>query len=215
MINSGQVNKTLRRYIGPLLRGAGFQRVEARRAWRWGEASISHVVVRSVGGYFSQVTGWPSQSLVAEIGVYFPTIPPDGSRLPKVDKAGRLTPAEFQCHLRGNLYASIDQTQDKAVLGNLAERRRTDIWWVRPNGSNVIEVVEDITTALLEQGIPWLDSASQPRIALAEVEAGHDCLVKFWNAKHLAALLGLQDLAMNYARKYEAEVARMNDQGHR
>ena len=77
MVGSSEVNKVIRRVISPVLRECGFTKVRTRHSWRYLEDRIWYFMIKSVGSYFSDVTGYPSQSLVAEYGVYFTDFPPN------------------------------------------------------------------------------------------------------------------------------------------
>ena len=152
MSASEHMNKPLRRLVSPVLRAAGFQRVDARNAWSWRDDCVWVFNIRAVGSYFSDVTGWPPSTVGVWLGVRFSFISSPGPV--KLDKSGRPLPAEWMCHLRSHLNRRLDQHDRISALSNAAERRRTDLWWVDRHGANAEEVALDIAYVLSEYGLP-------------------------------------------------------------
>ncbi len=127
----------------------------------------------------------------------------------KHDKQGRLRPEEYRCQLRSGLTPGLHQGERTRNLRNPAERERTDIWWVEPDGSNADEVARDIAASVAAQGLPWFAQASDLRSALATVEATHDCFMKFATAAFLAKRVGDADLWRKYDALAEAEARKL------
>lgn len=73
----------------------------------------------------------------------------------KRDAKGRLVPDETTCHERSILECSLDQTRFIKNLSNPAERRRTDIWWFAPDGTNMEEAVINIRQQFFAKGLLW------------------------------------------------------------
>jgi hypothetical protein len=89
------------------------------------------------------------------------------------------------------------------------ERKRTDIWWVEPDGSNSEAVARDIAASLAARGLAWYAHSSNVPAALAEVEASRDCFGKFMRASLLARHLGDHDKWRKYDALAEAEARRI------
>ena len=204
---SAIVNRALRASVGPVLRSAGFAKVDARNGLRWLDRAVWVFKVRAVGNYFSEVTGWPPGSVVVPLGVFYPFFALD--RPVKVDDSGRVLPPEYRCHSRSHLTCRLDQRDRTDQLKNPAERRRTDIWWVDRDGSNAPAVAADVALALEDQGLPWFALHSDVAATLAEVEQSRDCLVKFEAATFLARELGDQTRWRKYAELATAEATRI------
>jgi hypothetical protein len=96
------------------------------------------------------------------------------------------------------------------LLLNPAERHRTDIWWVDPQGESAVQVSTNIADVLVEKGLPWLREHSDLPRALAEVEAGRDCFAKFDTAALLARKIGDADKTRLHSRLALAEGRRIN-----
>jgi len=199
MISSPEVDKFLRRDLSPIIREDGFQKVSARKACCWRDQCVLVFQIRAVGSYFSDVTGWPPMSVGAWTGVYYDFIPVDRHRPPKIDLKGRLIPDEWQCHLRSHLCRTLDQSRYTERLSNPAERVRKDIWWLERSGSNIEEVVENMVLCFMDQAAPWFQRFADLSMAFSEIEAGHDCYTKYYQAEWFAKALGLERKHKMYA----------------
>jgi hypothetical protein len=208
MITSPDINKLLRRYLSPILRDNGFSKVSARKAWGWRDKCVRVLLVRAVGNHFSQVTGWPPMSVCVWAGVYYDFIPFNGHLPPGLDEKGRLAPDVSSCHLTLDLLCSLDQSQFTHQLFNPAEHERKDIWWLEPDGSNMVDVVENITLNFVDQGIPWLRRYTDLELAFADVELERDCYIKYYRASYLAKELGLEAKYKFYAQLRDEEEVR-------
>lgn len=207
-MTSALLNKPLRAHVTPVLRDAGFQRVDARNGWSWrNDDCIWVFTIRAVGSYFSQSTDWPPGSVCVWLGVFF-TFTPRPVDI-KLDDQGRLLPPEHLCHMRSHLDCGLDQSARLRAVSSI-ERRRTDIWWVEPDGSNGETVARDIAAALASKGLLWYSRASDVRAVLAEVEATRDCFAKFVRASLFAKHLGDHDKWRKYDALAEAEARRID-----
>jgi len=187
---------------------AGFQKIDARKSWHWQDRSIWIYDVRAIGNYFSQVTGWPPGSVGVWLSVYFTFAPqPAGMKL---DKLGRWLPPEHMGHMRMHLDCRLDQSRLVRHFSNPTEQRRTDLWWVDPDGENADEVAGDIAVSLFDQGLPWFRNVSDPRTALELVTADpRGSLIKFQKAAFLARELGDEEAWRSYDYLAEAEAVRL------
>lgn len=189
MVTTSQlVNRSLRRYVAPILRDAGFQEVGARNGWRWRDKVILVFNIRAVGNYFAQVTGWPPGSVGAWLGCYYTFMPHQHSI--KCNKQGQVQPAEYECHMRSHLDCGRDQAHLVQSLRNPAEGRRKDLWWVDPDARDAEEVAKDIANSLYKGGFPWFSCVSNLESALEKVESEHDCFNKFVRTAFMARELG-------------------------
>ena len=75
---SATVNRALRAHVAPVLREAGFARIDARNGWRWVDKTVWVVNIRAVGKYFSDVTGWPPGSVRVWRGTSVCLVRPSG-----------------------------------------------------------------------------------------------------------------------------------------
>jgi len=168
MVGSPEVNKVIRRIISPALREKGFIKVRTRHNWRYLEDRIWYLMIKSVGSYFSDVAGYPPQSLVAEYGVYFTDFPPNPRPAlrtePKIDRDGLIIPKEYECHYRSSLRIIASQKDLRNSLTSSAEKNREDIWWVSKDGSNIYEAVEDMKQSVLGHAFPSMETVNKEAI---------------------------------------------------
>jgi hypothetical protein len=203
---SALLNRSLRAHVTPVLREAGFEKVEARSARRWEQKAVLVFDIRAVGNHFSMVTGWPPGSIGVWLAAYYPfaaTFPVES------DEDGRPLPAEYEGHMRSHLDCGLDQSTRLRPLANRAERARRDIWWVEPDGCNADEVARDVAAALGEHGLPWFAQVSDLQTAISMVEAERDCLMKFQRAAALAREIGDRQRLQKYLNLAEAESQRL------
>jgi len=159
MVGSPEVNKIIRKIISPALRQYGFTKVKARNYWLYRENEIWYIVIKSVGSYFSQVTGFPSQSVSVSYGIYFTNMP--SLATPKIDKDGLAVPKEYECQFRGSIENIVCQKHLRKDFGSEPERNRKNIWWISNDGSNIDDAIEDIKNSLMANAIPDMESASK------------------------------------------------------
>jgi hypothetical protein len=207
MSTSSVINKSLRKRVLPVLRAAGFEKADPRNGWLWSNESISVFNIRAVGAYFASVTGWPAASVCVWLGIYFPFIP--RLRPGKIDDQGRMLVAESECHMRSQLHRKLAQAEYVRCLKNSGEQRRTDIWWLEPDGSNADLVAADITDAIRDVALSWYETYSDLSSSLAAVETRHDCYQKFRLAAYLASRLRKVGLAKKYVALAEDSVSEM------
>jgi hypothetical protein len=207
MISSPEINKVLRKNLSPILRQNGFSHVQPRRAWGWHGPCVWVLEIRAVGNYFSVVTGWPPMSVVVSTGVYYDFIP-DETHTVSADSQGHLCPREYLCHARYQLERGLNQDLYQSTLSTRPERDRRDIWWITPTGENTREVVDDIAHGFVTRGLRWFNEHTDLENAFHEIERGHDCYIKFYQAAHLARHLG-------YEAKHQAYLERLNRERER
>ncbi len=166
-ISSTDVNRVLRRVLHPALRSVGFTKFRGRCAWRYNSDCVWALQIQAVGNYFSLVTGFPSMSLGGELCIFFPDFPsPDPTRpenRPPCDSDGQFLPKPPDCQIRYPLQVQLDQSADCATTVSPPNHTRDDVWYVRPDGSNVQSVVEDICRSVVQWGVPLLQKPYNSR----------------------------------------------------
>lgn len=150
------VGRALREEIRPLLREAGFTKFTDRKAWRETEHTIDHVAFNSFNAYNAEVLGCPSYSITVELGVFYRRFNPEISR-----------PQDYQCTFRATLGKTIHQPffATELMTQHGLSNDRYEILYVKPDGSNLNEVVTEAKALLLDQGLPFLNHFNQPEQA--------------------------------------------------
>jgi hypothetical protein len=144
-MDSRVVNRGIRREVWPALRERGFDLFTARSAWRritsGGVADqIWLVNFQSFNDYFAQVDGCTTFSFCLNLAIYIRALGATGVEMPA-------KPNDYQCHFRGKLSKTIVQRG----------YARPDIWYVDPEGLNVLDVLHDARAVLLREGMTWFE----------------------------------------------------------
>lgn len=205
--SSPLINKAFRKYVSPVLLGFDFNKVDGRNGWAWKEYATLVFHIGAVGSHFSDVTGWPPSSVCVWLGVNYSFIPSLG--ITKLDHAGRILPREYECHMRSHLERMINQDYLVKPLINRVERKRLDIWWVNPDGSNSMEVAMDIAKSFETRGIKWYNKCIDLESALQLVEKEHDCFIKYVRAAYIAKQVGNTSKYEKYRKLAEDEGKRI------
>ncbi len=103
---------------------------------------------------------------------------------------------------------TAEQKGLKASLSPV-ERKRKDIWWIAPDGSNSESVIEDMKASFLGQALPWFNRFTDLQQAFREIEKGHNCLDKYYKASHLAGGIGNAAKQQQYEQLYQKERERI------
>ncbi len=137
-MDSRVLAREIKNEIWPILRRAGFTEFSPKTAWRHTPDQIHVVNYESFSSYLAGGVGCTTFSFALNLGIYFRVIPFE-SPIKK--------PQESHCHFRHRLLKSIDQP----VLP------RRDTWYVEPDGTNVLECLDDSRAAIVREGLPWFD----------------------------------------------------------
>ncbi|MBH5320273.1 DUF4304 domain-containing protein [Paenibacillus sp. GSMTC-2017] len=200
MIGSAEINKVIREIITPVLKQNGLTKVQTRNNWGWHNDCIWVLHIRSVGNYFSLITGWTPSSIVVEIGIYYAFILSEQDI--KADNKARLLPKVHECHIRTELTCSLDQSNYTKCLENPTEKR-TDIWWIEPDGSNIEVVGANIRDVFLEHGLSWFEKFTDLREAFSKIEEENNSYNKFYKAKYFAQHINDLDKFKEYSMMLE------------
>jgi hypothetical protein len=144
-MDSRIVARGIKNEIWPLLQGHTFSEFSGKSAWRYLPDQIHVVNFQSFNSYLAERVGCTTFSFALNLGIYFREIPfiypigkgPDPS----------IRPQEYHCHFRRRLSKGIEQS----ILP------RPDIWYVEPDGSNLLDTLADARTGLRREGLPWFD----------------------------------------------------------
>jgi len=176
-VDNRAVTREIRRVVWPALREVGFDSFTGRSAWRYVGEDVDVANFQSFGGMLADSVGCTSFSFSVNLGLFRPSdawMPPR-----KHDSQGRPRPEEYECEPhRLTLEKSLAQPWFQPFRNDVSSwpssfrihreglKRvfRTDthdvpeIWFVRPDGSNLEECIADSLAMLQSLGFAWFDS---------------------------------------------------------
>jgi hypothetical protein len=202
-VDSKVVAREIKQEIWPLLRQEGFTEFSAKTAWRHTSDQIHVVNYQSFNSYLAQGVGCTTFSFALNLGIFFRAIPfqypfkrgPDPS----------VKPQAYHCHFRHRLLKGIDQP----ILP------RRDTWYVEPDGSNLLQCLDDSRTAILQEGLPWFSrfeslesvlSALMDQEELPEVYATRTSPARKRMIGYVARRLGRTEIADPLIAEAESEL---------
>ncbi len=164
--SSRQVNAEIKRKVWPALRNAAFDKLNARNGWRHTSDSIAVVNFQSFSSYHAARHKCTSFSFCVNLGVYYTCVhdTPWASKWPVLYRVRPTEPPEHGCHARLHLEKRIQQP----------EYPRSGIWYIAPDGSNLVDVVDDAMRVIVDVGLPWLEKFTSLPYALAEYQQPRD-----------------------------------------
>lgn len=152
------VGQALVKRIRPDLRARGFNKFQGRHAWRRTSLGVDVVSFSSMNSYTARGVGCTSFSFGGEVAVYYPQLEDD-------------VPVEWPRPWHALLRASLGKTLRQPIFHpwgqpfTLVEdwqKDRPDVWYVLEDGSNIDQVAEDALSAVVNQGLPFIDLVADP-----------------------------------------------------
>jgi hypothetical protein len=183
-MDSRIVTREIRREIWPFLRQNGFDKFSGRTAWRNLPDQIHVVNFQSFNSYLAGGIGATTFSFALNLGIYFRAVPMWHPTPASQDPSVR--PEEYHCHFRLKLSKEIEQP--------LLPRR--DVWFVAPDGTNLLETLADARAVILNDGLPWFaKSLSLEEVLRSLLEDPNRSPIRKHMIGHIAKSLGLDELA--------------------
>ena len=163
MLGSGDmdgkaVDRVVRDVVRPALRGAGFDAFSGRSAWRHHDHTVDLVVFRSFTRYIADGVGCTTFSFAVTTGVFYACT--TDRAIPR--------PKDYDLTFRFELGKSFNQPYFHPY-GRKGSHDRPEIWYVLPDGSNLVECVSDALAAIQTTGLPLIDRFTVPANALRAV----------------------------------------------
>jgi hypothetical protein len=189
-IDVKELNRRLRATFWPAVKAHGFDERTDRVAWRYAGEYIDIVELQAVGQDATAV-GCPPLSLSVYVAAYPPFLERD-TQIPV--REGRLRPHYWHCDpfsrsmdktIAQPWFLPFSETQDKRMLpsfrlhlealSKLVDRTAhdvPDIWYMRDDGSNMDQNLEDLTAVVLSSGMYLLDQFHDPQQVLDLIRSG-------------------------------------------
>ena len=190
IIEKRDLDAGLRKTLWAALKAHGFIDRTERVSWRYAGEDVDVVEVQAVGRH-AEALGCPPLSLSVIVATY-PRFLPRAVSIPS--KAGHLRPHYWHCdpfkhflskRLEQPWFRPFSEPRDQRMLPSFRLHRealkrlidprvrdRQDTWYMRDDGTNLDENLEDVTGVVLSAGLDFVDALHDPRRAFALVEAG-------------------------------------------
>jgi hypothetical protein len=200
-MDSKQVNKVIKLELTPLLISNNFNRISDRRYIKITDNYYYGIEIKSVGKYFSDVTGWPSQTISSFGGLFCRLIKP------RFELKNGL-PEEGNYHFRVENICGLNQDFNTKKLTNLAERKRKDLWWI-DDYSNLQNIISDLKESIVNNSINYFNKFIYGEDLIQNVEEMKDCFNKYWDAYYLYKSLNKESETNKYKIKLINESKRI------
>ena len=189
LVDVKAVNRELRSSFWPSLRDVGFAARTERIAWRSWPGGVELIELQSVGSHADAV-GCTPYSFDARIASVPQFLDDSGTWTQRADLA---RPHYWDCPLMRGLHKTISQPWftpfsrppsqtsplsfrlHREALMRVLRRDvhdRPDVWFVRKDGTNLVEVVADLRSVFLSEGLATLEQWRDPCAVIAQVRAG-------------------------------------------
>lgn len=155
-VDSTVVTRQLREHLRPRLREAGFSKFTGRTSWRDLGEIVWVVNAQSFSSHIAHGVGCTTYSFGVNLGIYY--------RGNITSVSPNTWPRVELCTFRFVALKSIAQP----MFHPYGQRRRTDrrdVWYVTPDGSNIMQAVQDATAVILGPGLSQLTAYSDPEYA--------------------------------------------------
>ncbi len=201
-INSRVVAREIKNEIWPLLRREGFTRFSPKTAWRYTAEQIHVVNYQSFNSYRAGSLDCTTFSFCLNLGIFFRAVPFKCQITKGLDPSVR--PQAADCHFHLQPLKNIEQP--------ILERR--DIWFVEPDGRNLLQCLEDSRNAIVREGLPWFERFKSLEYVLAllmdqeelpEVHSGRNSPARKSLIGYVARSLGRADIAEPMIAEAESE----------
>ena len=190
VVTPKDVDRGLRTTLWPALKAHGFDARTSRVAWRYTRDDVDVIQLQAVGQN-AEAVGCPPLSLSVYVAAY-PHFLERNERIPVRD--GRLRPRYWDCDpFNRSLTKTIPQPwfrpfgepmSDRVLpsirlhrealrrLVNRAAHDRPEIWYMRTDGSNMDENLQDMMTVVLTAGLDLLEQWHDPNVVLEQIRTG-------------------------------------------
>jgi hypothetical protein len=153
VVDGRAVDTAVREIVRPSLKNAGFTKFTGRKAWRFQPATIELVTFRSFTSHIAAGVGCTTFSFAVTAGVWYRCL--DGDLV---------KPEDYDLTFSFELGKTLRQPWF-SYEGSAKSWDRPDVWYLLPDGSNLVESVRDAAAVLVASGLPLLDRFAVPELA--------------------------------------------------
>jgi hypothetical protein len=157
-VDSKAVSRELRAVVRPMLKDAGFTAFRGRDSWRILEGQTWVVSVQSFSSYLAEGVGCTTFSFSVRLGL---RLADDmATPLPR----DRAFPKDHEASFRFTALKRLAQPWFHPWGDPVASDRR-DVWFVRADGSNLPQAVDDACRVIAASGLRQLEAYREPLYA--------------------------------------------------
>jgi hypothetical protein len=195
IMDSNIVNKYIKKYLTPFLIESGYEKITDRKYIKTVDVFDYRIEIKSVGNYFSSVSGWTSQSFYSNGGVFCNVIKPW---------------YKWENHFQIKNLCSINQTQYKEKLITEPEKNRDDIWWIDDN-SNLEETINDLKESIKKYSFKFFRQFEKMTVVnmIDEIKKEHDGQKKYFRLYYLYKHIGFEKEMSENELKFMEENKRL------
>jgi hypothetical protein len=153
VVDGRAVDGAVREIVRPCLKNAGFTKFTGRKAWRFQPATIELITFRSFTSYIAAGVGCTTFSFAVTAGVWYRCLDMD-----------LVKPEDYDLTFSFQLGKTLRQPWF-SYEGSAKRWDRPDVWYLLPDGSNLVESVRDAAAVLVASGLPLLDRFAVPELA--------------------------------------------------
>ncbi|MBK9586509.1 MAG: DUF4304 domain-containing protein [Alphaproteobacteria bacterium] len=157
-MNSKAVNRSIKEKIRPYLKDCGFSHDTGRTFWRFSETRTEIVNFQSFNTALAESVGCTTYSFSVRLG-YLNSVFPVFLRYlenKKTTKDGHALASESGCPFRCTLKRTVPQHIGTGLFRQ--KYRRTDIWYIDPEGQFIEPAMNDVREQLEKIALPWFEN---------------------------------------------------------
>jgi hypothetical protein len=190
-MDSKLVNKSIRKHLKPFLLENNFEQITDRKYIKTVGIFDYMIEIKSVGNYFSQVTGWPPQSVCSFGGVFCNII-----------KQWH----KWEYHYSIKNLCSLDQMEYKKKLKSEPEKNRDDIWRI-DDDVNIDVIINDLKESIVKYSFSFFNQFKDKKAEdiIKETEKEKDGQMKYFRLYYLYKSLNMEKETEEYKIKFMEE----------
>lgn len=187
-MDSKVVNKAIKSNIFPFLKEQGFTEFSGRNALRSSDQTVDIINLQSFNSYLAEGVGCTTYSFAINLYVYYKCY----EKTPWFDGKVPSKPNEYIPFQQGIVTKTLNQAKLFHPYGKKNGKDRTEIWYVKEDGSNLNEVIEDAKNCIDKQAIPLFKDATNLTNVIKEFEKDSKKRGMSWHNADVISTLALE-----------------------
>ena len=212
-MDSKIVNRIIKKEITPFLMENQYLKISERKYLKTTDFYYFGIEIKSVGYYFSEVTGWPPQSIVSSGGIMCRLIESEffnnSEFIKTLYKNSDFFPIAHGKHqvIIENA-CTLNQEKNTKNLKYKAEQDRKDLWWIDDN-SKVEIIINDIKESIKNNSMNQFNNFNIGEDLIAELKKLKDSYYKYHELYSIYKSLKMKNEVEEYKNKLIEEGKRI------